>query len=776
MSSGFSLAQFRVRLIFRGAFLTLAAATIAMAISVLQAEKQLSYQHYRESLDKTRAQILAKLHHPSGQLALFNPELTSGQITPLRPLLLPFAAIDFDDRYKVQQAIEMAGCSLHYPKQASACTAVGNNPWSGGYIYMAGAFISYNLVPKPPRSAQFELAHRMHVTLNARAQTWRWIAPFELTPPVKPVANKSAEPAENNALEKLDGTLVDTEVAAPKEQLPASRPSMPSRPRTTAGFGRLTGFAMAEDHSLKSMLPVRDFRGWIWQELPCLAGEIKKPTESVQVTGPIPNSSPSQTTTLAQGETPLVNCPRRTFFSIRLPVEMFNQTLLEDPSNIVWPPKDLAAMRIHLQMWGPKTPDVPSGEVLFDSNAPGATPPFALSDLQSLLLPGESLEIRKSKQEADANTPVAQLKGELKEAPITYPRLQRLVNKLIRRLPQDSSHTPLHYSDTIATAMGEYQLTLRGDERTVDRALAAVASRIAWYVGAMLLALLLAEIVIELSIIRRIALLTRRANAVAQSVHELQQIGQFKLNDLRGNDELGILAGCLSDLLQRIDDDVRRAQIRAAQEKDMWHAVGHEIMSPLQSLLALHDERSNSHRYLLRMQQAIKVLYGSASPSEALQSSHLQLASVNLSEFLQQVAINAPSAGINQVEFIDATQGPLWVRADEYSLEDVITHVLTNANHFRTAGSVIQVQLNLQDNQALVSIFNQGPGIAPEHLNAIFEYGVSTAQAAGNSEHRGQGLFVARTYMAKMGGRIWAENTEDGVCIRMTLAVVARQE
>ena len=40
----------------------------------------------------------------------------------------------------------------------------------------------------------------------------------------------------------------------------------------------------------------------------------------------------------------------------------------------------------------------------------------------------------------------------------------------------------------------------------------------------------------------------------------------------------------------------------------MWHAVGHEIMSPLQSLLVLHGHADDpSYRYINRMQQAVRV-------------------------------------------------------------------------------------------------------------------------------------------------------------------------
>lgn len=78
-----------------------------------------------------------------------------------------------------------------------------------------------------------------------------------------------------------------------------------------------------------------------------------------------------------------------------------------------------------------------------------------------------------------------------------------------------------------------------------------------------------------------------------------KRIGALDVSDLQGRDELGILAGELATLLKRVKDDVEREQIRTAQERDMWHAVGREIMSPLQSIMALHGKPEDpSHRYV----------------------------------------------------------------------------------------------------------------------------------------------------------------------------------
>src|SRR5579872_3543861 len=96
-------AQFRLRLLFRGAFLLLAGAIVALALYVLQQEKQLSYIAYQENFRKTAEQIAATLRHPTGQLALLNARTTGVDTATLHPVVLPFPSLDFDDQTKVQQ-------------------------------------------------------------------------------------------------------------------------------------------------------------------------------------------------------------------------------------------------------------------------------------------------------------------------------------------------------------------------------------------------------------------------------------------------------------------------------------------------------------------------------------------------------------------------------------------------------------------------------------------------------------------------------------------------
>jgi signal transduction histidine kinase len=689
---------FGLRIFFRLAFLLLAAATLGLALSVLIEEKQRSYRGYAVSLKKSHAQVMARLRHPAGQLALLNPGVLERPVTPLRPVVLPFAALDFDDKNKAQQAIETAGCLVQYPDASSLCVAIGNNPYAGGFIYLVGSFLSGELVPLPQAEFDVSKAHRARVTVEMRGQTYRWIAPFQML---------------------LDGTSID-----------------PSRPGLR---GRLTGYN--EDLPIAAgTKAIRDFRGWLWQDGRCVE-------DSKYAT----NAQP---------------CSKRSFMSIRLPIELFRDALATKEA-IVWPPKDLDQIKVHAEFL-----DVGEKRI-FDSNQVGASLPFSWAELSDLLLPGEQLSISRSAKN------VVDLTG-LDDAPEPTV-IPAWVDKLITTLPVLAVNTlgsavdanAFVVKETLDTSLGRFEVSLKSDSRVVNKQLAAVTTRVSWFLMAMLLAIFLTWLAIELRVIRRVTVLTRRAASLAMSVKAADGISSVEFQDLKGRDELGLLSTSLQSLLQRVKEDVKKDQIRAEQEKDTWQAVGHEIMSPLQSLMVLHgDTKDPSNRYITRMQQAVKILYGQASPAEAFSQAVPELASVNLHEFLAAVAANSSEIGISNVSYaLRGQAGAIHVKADEHWLEDVITHVLNNANRFRRDASSIAIELEARDRQAIVKISNRGERIDPTMLERIFEFGVSSREDA--QTHRGQGLFVARTYMAKMAGTISAINLADGVVFELKLPLVS---
>ncbi|GHU18166.1 hypothetical protein FACS189475_03210 [Betaproteobacteria bacterium] len=685
---------------------------MVLTVAVLQGEKQRSYENYRSGFAKTKEQIAARLRHPSGQLALLNPALGAGG--NLHPVLLPFSAIDFDDPNKARHAVEMADCLIRYAHHGSLCVAIGSNPWIGGFIYAVGTFASGPLITHEIGNKYLDGAHRMRVSVRLRGQHYRWIAPFEILPPQK------------------------------------------GRRGASEGVrGRFTGYVELEDRDYTGQMPVKEFRGWVWQEAACLDARQEE------------------------------GCEKKSFFSMRLPIEELIADLLKT-KKAPWPPPDLDTIDTRIELLPPQPAqadadvnvDSPSGASLsageiqtplFDSKAPGAVTPFSLRDLGELLQAGETLSIRREGDERSERKPVLIRGRDDSKAPVSS-----LLMRLVRRLPVavegDDDAAVVDLEDSVATPAGNYRVILHGEAGSVvNQTLSATATRLSWFVGAVMAVIVLTWLVIEIGIVRRIAKLTGRSRQLFRSTREPDGFMTFDFSDLQGKDELGILAGGLTHLLRRVREDAGRERVRVAQEKEQWHAVGHEIMSPLQSLLALHANADDpSHRYLARMQQAMRVLYGNASPSEAFQSSTLAMATLDLDAFLSNIAANAPHIGVENVCYAPLGS-PVLARADEYSLEDVIGHLLKNADRHRAAGTPIALALRTDANGATLRVHNEGPAIASEWLEKIFEYGFSGPQERAGEGNRGQGLFVAKTYMAKMGGDIRAVNEENGVSFYLDL-------
>ncbi len=704
------LAAFRRRLVVHLAFLLLAVATVLLVLTVLKDQKQRSYQRYAQGFRQSLSEIVLQLRHPSGQLALLNPEMGPGDAAGQTPVMLPYSAIDFDDQNKAQRAVEMAGCGLRWPDGASLCVAIGSNAFAGSFVYVVGGLDLPLLSGRERGALDIRQVHRARVTLSVPGGGETWIAPFEA------MATGGAGSAGSAGSQR----------------------------------GRLAGFVETGPVLERQSRPVREFRGWLWREGPCVEGE------------PAPSGG---------------DCARRAFYAIRLPVEAWRESLFER-SPPVWPPADLARTRVRVELLGPSSDDTRPPPVLFDSARPGASLALSLDRLGAGLQPGETLRIdRLPNNRLKAPQTIAERRGpDLPEQAVPW-----LIH-LIRQLPVEGMDAEagrwLQARDVVTAPSGRYQLTLRGDLRSLDRQLALEARPLAWLAAAMLAAIAMAWLLVELGLIRRIAVLTRRAAAVSYNMQDARadaRIGELDVTDLRGSDELGILAGSLSDLLQRVKDGLRREQLRAERERDMWHAVGHEIMSPLQSLMLLHGAPDDpSHRYVQRMQQAVKVLYGSASPSEALAGADLHPEALDLVAFCEDVAANAHYAGIEAVQFESQLPGPQWVRAEAYALEDAVTHILRNAQRYRVHGTAIALSLHAgEDATVVLAIRNQGPQIDAALLDKVFEYGVSDAEPQPGGERRGQGLFVAKTYLSKMDGTLQARNLPDGVVFELGLRTVS---
>ena len=102
------------------------------------------------------------------------------------------------------------------------------------------------------------------------------------------------------------------------------------------------------------------------------------------------------------------------------------------------------------------------------------------------------------------------------------------------------------------------------------------------------------------------------------------------------------------------------------------------------------------------------------------------------------------------------------VLADRDRLAQVMGNLLGNALRYVSWGGHIVVQVTEQEQEIIVSVADDGPGIPSDDLPHLFERfwrgDQARRQATGGS---GLGLAIARSLVEAHGGRIWAESVEE---------------
>ncbi len=99
------------------------------------------------------------------------------------------------------------------------------------------------------------------------------------------------------------------------------------------------------------------------------------------------------------------------------------------------------------------------------------------------------------------------------------------------------------------------------------------------------------------------------------------------------------------------------------------------------------------------------------------------------------------------------------VDADPRRLEQVMRNLLDNAVKYSPDGGLVVVRGQVAGGEVIVSVADNGMGIAPEHLNRLFEKFFRVKSPLGDQVRgSGLGLPVSRTIVESHGGRIWAES------------------
>ncbi|MBN1375411.1 MAG: GAF domain-containing protein [Dehalococcoidia bacterium] len=111
------------------------------------------------------------------------------------------------------------------------------------------------------------------------------------------------------------------------------------------------------------------------------------------------------------------------------------------------------------------------------------------------------------------------------------------------------------------------------------------------------------------------------------------------------------------------------------------------------------------------------------------------------------------------VLLVDFTDDFPLVDADPERILQVLRQLLDNAAKYSPEGGLIVLQGKIVENKAVISLADEGVGIAPEDLNHLFDRFFRAKSNSGSQIiGTGLGLPICRAIVEAHGGHIWAES------------------
>nr|WP_198290260.1 HAMP domain-containing sensor histidine kinase [Methylosinus sp. LW4] len=318
-------------------------------------------------------------------------------------------------------------------------------------------------------------------------------------------------------------------------------------------------------------------------------------------------------------------------------------------------------------------------------------------------------------------------------------------------LPGDEESTPLGLMEQKWTPYGRFHIAVYGQKFRWDDLFDAWQREFRWLNIYVVMAVSLSTATAWFAMRRGLSPL--RAVAEEAACIDMDSLDQRLTSSLVPT-EITPLVGAMNEALERLDHG-------AARQRRFTANAAHELRTPVAVLAARldapeeasfkNDLRRDAYRIKYIVEQLLATLRAGVQPA-------LLEERVDLGAVARAVVDDAALLAIRdrrQIEF-SGPSAAVDVHGNGAAIAAIISNLIDNALRAEPPGGEIVVRV---DDNALISISDHGPGVPESEREMIFEPFWRKSEATPGA---GLGLAIAKDLTAKLGGRIWLEDTPSG--------------
>ncbi|MFE5670828.1 GAF domain-containing protein [Agromyces sp. NPDC056523] len=229
-----------------------------------------------------------------------------------------------------------------------------------------------------------------------------------------------------------------------------------------------------------------------------------------------------------------------------------------------------------------------------------------------------------------------------------------------------------------------------------------------------------------------------------------------------------------AQLFRELETKTAELQVVSQHKSEFLASMSHELRTPLNAVIGfsevllermfgdLNDRQDeylrdilSSGRHLLQLLNDILDLSKVEAGRMELSTSHFSVRSV-MEYGIAMVRERAGLHGITVTLEVDpAIDG---IESDELRIKQVLVNLLSNAVKFTPDGGHVDVAARRDGDELAVTVTDDGPGIAPDDRERIFESFQQGRRGPQREEGTGLGLTLCRRIVALLGGRMWLES------------------